>query len=260
MKQKETMKDSEFRLDIWNVALYAVPNLPLIQVGDDIGQLTYEKASEDGFSFQDGDVVVIAQKIVSKAEDAVVSLASVTPSSQAYQLAQATGRDPRLCEVYIQESKEILGTKGRMVITRHRLGFESTSAGVDRSNIAPASEGVVTLLPQDPDASARRIRDRFRELTNRELAVIISDSFGRHDREGAYGVAIGIAGIRHLEQYEKPDLFGNPGRPEIALVDELASAASIIMGQTSERRPVVIIRGVSYTQDESAAIRRLLIL
>jgi coenzyme F420-0:L-glutamate ligase / coenzyme F420-1:gamma-L-glutamate ligase len=243
----------------WAACIYAVPNLPLVEVGDDIAHLIFSAATEDRFVFRDGDVIVVAQKIVSKAEGAVVRLNDVEPSPRAQELAQATGRDPRLCEVYVRESREILGTKDRMVITRHRLGFICTNAGVDRSNIGPEAGELALLLPRDPDASARAIRDTLRALTGCDVAVIISDSFGKPDRDGAIGVAIGLAGIRHLEEHERYDLFGRLRDTSINLVDELAGAAMMIGGETGERLPVVVIRGIPYTRDDSASIRKLLV-
>lgn len=243
----------------WAACLYAVPNLPVVSEGDDLARLIHVSAIEDGFVFEDGDVIVVAQKIVSKAEGATVRLSDVDPSLRAVELARATGRDARLCEVYLRESREILEIRGTMIVTRHRLGFVCTSAGVDRSNVGPSGAEVVLLLPQDPDASARRIRSRLRSLAGCDIAVIISDSFGKPDRDGAIGVAIGIAGIRHLEEYESCDLFGKESSPQINLIDELAGAASMLMGETGEGRPVVVIRGVPYTRDESASIQRLLV-
>src|SRR5947209_4037458 len=213
----------------WTACLYVVPNIPLIQQGQDIAQLIYTKASEDSFRFRDGDVIVVAQKIVSKAEGAVVRLNDVEPSPRAQELAQATGRDPRLCEVYVRESREILGTKDRMVITRHRLGFICTNAGVDRSNIGPDAGELALLLPRDPDASARAIRDKLRALTGCDVAVIISDSFGKPDRDGAIGVAIGLAGIRHLEEHERYDLFGRLRDTSINLFDDRDGSSLGIM-------------------------------
>ncbi len=254
-----TSEGSPHNLGRWSAGLYGVPNLPLITRGADLGELIVEAALKDGFTIAERDVLVVAQKIVSKAEGAVVRLADVEPSPRAVELAESTGRDPRLCEVYLRESDEILGTKGRMVITRHRLGFICTGAGVDRSNIALHDEGVVVLLPRDPDRSARQIRQKIKEMIRADVGVIISDSFGKPDREGSIGIAIGIAGIRHLEERRQHDLFGNQANSSIALVDELAAAASLIMGQANESRPVVVVRGIEYTQDEDASIKRLLI-
>jgi len=251
--------DSGWSLGRWQVTLYAVPNLPLIRAGDDLGSLICERASEDGFVFADGDVLVVASKVVSKAEGLLLRLADITPSTRAYELAQATGRDPRLCEVILQESAEVLGTNGRMIITRHRLGFHCTNAGVDRSNISPEYGAFAITLPRDPDASALAIRDVIRARAGRDVAVIISDSFGLPDRYGAIGLSVGLAGIRHVEERDMDNLFGQPTHSDLMLVDALAAAAMVLMGETGEARPVVVIRGVPYTRDESASFRGLLV-
>jgi coenzyme F420-0:L-glutamate ligase/coenzyme F420-1:gamma-L-glutamate ligase len=244
----------------WDMTLRALPGIPLIKSGDDLPVLITKAAEDDGLALASGDVVVVAQKIVSKAEGRVVPLADVQPSEQAEDLARRTGRDARLCQLYLDESKAILEVKGRHVVTVHRLGFIGTGAGVDRSNAGDGSDGYAVLLPLDPDASARGIRDRLRELTGAVVAVIISDSFGSANREGAYGAAIGIAGIRHLEEPAgEADLFGNLSKPVMNRVDEIASAASILMGQTAAARPVIIARGVPYTRDDHASLARLLI-
>lgn len=241
------------------VGLYAVQGIPLVQKGQSIGQLIVVACRGQGMEVHDNDVIVVAQKIVSKAEGRVVDLSTIVPSEAAQELADKTGRDPRLCQVYINESAAILGTKGRMVITRHRLGFECTGAGVDRSNVAPHSNATVALLPLDPDLSARRIRATIRELTGHQVAVVINDSFGKADREGSIGTSIGFCGIRYVESRSQQDLYGNPSKSSIALVDEIAAAASLVMGQSDEAIPVVIIRGARYTVDESTGIRDLLI-
>lgn len=250
---------STFGLGRWNVGLYAVPNIPLINQGDNLAQIIVDKATADGFAFQTGDMVIVAHKIVSKSEGAIVRLTDVEPSSRACTLAQATGRDPRLCEVIIRESAEILGTNGRMVITRHRLGFHCTNAGVDRSNVASDQGDTVVILPKDPDASARRIREGLRARSGSDIAVIITDSFGLPDRYGAIGLAIGLAGIRHLEERDSQDLYGRGTHSALMLVDALAGAASILLGETDEARPVVVVRGVPYTHDEGASIHGLLV-
>lgn len=239
--------------------MFGLPNIPLVQRGDNIAKLVVSACGELNLKLGPRDVVVVAQKIVSKAEGRLVHLVDVTPSEQARELARRTGRDPRLCQVYIDESAEILGTKGRMVITRHKLGIVNTGACVDRSNVAPYADELVVLLPSDPDASARAIRSDLRKATGVDVAVVVNDSLGRADREGSVGMAIGFSGIRFAEQSETKDLYGNPTSPTVARVDELAAAASMLMGQSNENIPVVIVRGASYTPDDSSSLRNLLV-
>ena len=238
--------------------LIAVSGLPFVMEGDDVGFLINQAVGAGGETFEDDDIVVVAQKIISRAEGTVVNLADVSPSTQATELAQQTGRDARLCQVYIDESSEILSVKGRMVITRHRLGFIGSGSGVDRSNIAPHDYGVVVLLPRDPDGSARRVRQSIMDTYEKRVAVVVNDSMGRADRDGSVGMAIGIAGISHLEHRSQTDLCGNPSHSRIALVDEVSAAASLLMGQADEGVPVVVVRGVKYTTDENATIRSIL--
>ena len=243
----------------WDMQFRELPGIPLIEPGDDLPALIAKAAQADGFTFADRDVAVVAQKVVSKAEGRIVRLDEVTPTPRAQDLARRTGRDARLCQLYLDESAAILEVRGRHVVTLHRLGFVGTGAGVDMSNVADRAEGYAVLLPVDPDASARAIRAGLRELTGASVAVIVSDSFGSAVREGAIGAAIGIAGIRHAEEPAgDADLFGNASKPMMNRVDEIASAASILMGQTAAARPVVIGRGVPYTVDENASIARLL--
>lgn len=239
------------------VTLYPIANLPLIKEGDNLGQILL-KSIQQTVGINEGDIIVIAQKVVSKAEGAVVDLSAITPSDQARDIAKQTGRDARLCQVYLDEAAEILEIKGRMVIVRHRLGFILSNSGVDRSNVAPHEAGRVVLLPRDPDLSASRIRADIKEATGAQVAIIINDSLGRADRGGSVGMAIGIAGISPIETQEKKDLFGNTARSQIALVDEVAAAASVLMGQADEGIPAVLVRGVSFTVNENAHITELL--
>jgi coenzyme F420-0:L-glutamate ligase/coenzyme F420-1:gamma-L-glutamate ligase len=244
----------------WDLTLRALPCIGLINPGDDLAVLIAAAAENDGLTFAEHDVVVVASKIVSKAEGRIVDLTSVTPSQRALKLAERTGRDARVCQLYVDESAAILDVKGRHVVTVDRRGFQGTGAGVDMSNVGPRSDDRAILLPVDPDASARRIRDGLRERASVRVAVIISDSFGSDLRDGAYGAAIGIAGIRHLEEPDdEHDLYDNPSRPLMNRVDEIASAASILMGQTDAARPVVVGRGIPFTPDEDASLARLLI-
>ena len=237
--------------------VYPIGGMPLVGAGDDLSQLLIDRV-EPLLGFQDHDVLVLAQKILSKAEGAIVDLNTIAPSEKAIELAAQTGRDPRLVQVFLDEAKEILAVKGRMIITRHKLGFVGSSSGVDRSNIAPHNIGKVVLLPSDPDQSARVIRARVQERTGKTIAVIINDSCGRDYRDGSVGMAIGIAGIMAIEAAEKTDLYGNVSRPRIALVDEIAAAASILMGQAGEGVPAVLVRGVSFTPSDESRITDLL--
>jgi len=243
----------------WTAALFAVPGIPLIQKGDDLAAVISDKAEASGFRLADRDVVVVASKIVSKAEGLIVCLDDVTPTPRALELSEATGRDPRLCELILRESAEVLGTNGRMIITRHRLGFRCTNAGVDRSNVSSQYDDFAITLPADPDASARAIRQGIFARARRRVAVVISDSFGLPDRAGAVSLAIGIAGIRPLEERESEDLYGRPMHSALMLVDALAGAAAVLMGETDEALPVVVIRGARYTEDDEALIGGLLV-
>jgi coenzyme F420-0:L-glutamate ligase/coenzyme F420-1:gamma-L-glutamate ligase len=242
------------------VSLISIDGLLLVKTGDRVVELILKACEKNAILVAENDIFVIAQKIISKSEGAIIDLKSVTPSARALELANLSGRDARLCQVYLDESMEVLRVKGRTIVTKHRLGFECSAAGVDMSNVAPHRDEIVVLLPKDPDVSARAIRDHIRLVTGKTVAVIINDSFGRKDRDGSIGTAIGIAGIRHLEQREQADLYGNASFSRVALVDELAAAASILMGQADERCPVILIRGVRFTLDENAEIRKLLFL
>ncbi|MGZ4281740.1 MAG: coenzyme F420-0:L-glutamate ligase [Gaiellaceae bacterium] len=221
-----------------------VEGLPEIREGDDLAELIAARAK-----LEDGDVLVVAQKAVSKAEGRVVRLADVEPSDEARRLAGE--EDPRRLEVILRESKRVVRTRPPLVIAETRHGFVCASAGVDSSN-APGPETVV-LLPEDPDASAARLRERLRELSGAEVGVIVSDSFGRPWRQGTTDVAIGLAGIRPLL-----DLKGvrDPTGYElhatvIAVADELAAAAELVLGKTSGI-PAALIRGYEASGEGSA--------
>jgi len=240
------------------ITLHSLTKIPLVKAGDDLASLIVASATQDGVVLDDGDIIVIAQKIVSKSEGATVRLSDVIASPEAQRLAEKTGRDPRLCQLYLDEASEVIAVKGRMVITRHKLGFVGSSSGVDKSNIAPHSDGVVVLLPRDPDASAAKVRSEIKNLTGRTVGVIINDSCGRDYRDGSVGAAIGVGGIRALRIDEKVDLFGNPSLSWIAVADEVAAAASLLMGQANESVPAVVVKGVAYTADENATIQEFL--
>ena len=204
-------------------------------------------------ALQVGDVLVLAQKIVSKSEGRVVHLASVTPSERAQKLAREAGKDPRIVDLMLRESRKVLRVKPGVIIVEHKLGFVMANAGIDQSNL-PVAEDAVLLLPEDPDASARKLRGELHERTNVYLGMLIIDSFGRAWRNGVTGTAIGVAGIPALV-----DLRGNKDREGrvlkatlVAAADELDAAASLIMGQAGEGTPVVLVRGFPYAQRESS--------
>jgi len=248
----------QHKLDKFAVGIYPVPKFPLVKNGDDLGDIIVRQCRDDGFEIKHDDVIVVAQKIVSKVENQVVALPDVVPSAAALKLSAKSGRDPRLCQVYIDECDDIIATKGRFIIMQHRLGFECNSSGVDRSNVGPADAEMVSLLPIDSDISACQIRETIARLTGQTVAVIVSDTFCRLNREGFVGQSIGFCGIRHIEERHQQDLYANPTNSQTALVDELAAAASIVMGQADEAVPVVVIRGVHYTRDEGRGIKDLI--
>jgi len=240
--------------------LYALEGIPLIQQGDDIGAVICEVSEKEKFSFENGDIVVVTSKIVSKAEGRLINTYKVKPSEETVALAKKLEIDPGKLEVILGETKKVLIARPGLIVTEDRLGFISTGAGVDSSNTLPGPKGqVVSLLPENPDASAKRIREVIEEKTGKKIAVIINDTFGRADRKGSVGMTIGISGIAAV--YYPPtreDIHGKKRSPEIAQIDEIAAAASLIMGQTNERRPVVIVRGVDFQPSETDRIRDLL--
>jgi len=237
------------------VSLIAIPNIPLIKSGDDLAQIICQCAENNGLALQDRDLLVIAQKVVSKAEGRVVRLADVVPSRRAIDMARRAHKDPRLVELILQESNEVLWASDSLIIAEQKLGVICANAGIDRSNAGPVDEDLVCLLPQDPDASAQRIRAGIEKIAGVDVAVIINDTHGRAFRDGAVGVAIGIAGMRPvIDERGEQDLFGYKFQSTvIATADEIASAASLLMGQTNEALPVILVRGVEFQKGEGSA-------
>ncbi|MEX2149534.1 MAG: coenzyme F420-0:L-glutamate ligase [Steroidobacteraceae bacterium] len=227
--------------------LWAVPGLALVGVGDDLADLIVGRLQSAGRELLGDDVLVIAQKIVSKSEGRLVDLATVVPSQRATDIAREVLKDPRLVEVILGESRRIVRSGKNVLIVEHRLGFVMANAGVDQSNVAGEAGGeFALLLPVDPDASAERLRAAIKRRTRRDVAVVISDSFGRPWRTGTVGVAIGCAGLPALLDLRgDPDLYGRPLRVTVVgHADEIAAAASLVMGQADEGRPVVVVRGL----------------
>jgi coenzyme F420-0:L-glutamate ligase/coenzyme F420-1:gamma-L-glutamate ligase len=233
------------------LVLSAVAGIPLIQEGDELAEIIYEAAINSELNFEDGDVLVLAQKIVSKAEGRLVNLTTVTPSSEAINLATFLDKRPELVELILRESTEVLRTRPGTIIVQHKAGFVCANAGIDHSNVRGPwgnDNDWVLLLPEDSDQSAERIRKRLEGLTGKQLAVLIIDSHGRAWRNGVLGTAIGLSGMPGLvDMRGTEDMNGYKMRvTTIAAADELAAAASLLMGQTSEGTPVVHARGFPY--------------
>jgi coenzyme F420-0:L-glutamate ligase/coenzyme F420-1:gamma-L-glutamate ligase len=241
--------------------LFALEGFPLVEPGDDLVRLLVAALADNGLQLRPGDVLVIAQKIVSKAEGRYVRLAEVAPGARASDLAAQTGKDPRLVELILRESREVIRARPGVIIVEHRNGYVHANAGIDRSNISYGPDDPrVLLLPEDPDGSAASLRRGLAEVTGVAPPVIINDSAGRAWRNGTVGIAIGCAGLAPLHnQIGEKDLFGNVLEvTEPAVADELAAAASLLMGQAAEARPVVLARGVALRAGEagSAALIR----
>jgi coenzyme F420-0:L-glutamate ligase/coenzyme F420-1:gamma-L-glutamate ligase len=231
--------------------------MPLVNPGDDLAGLILEGLARAGLDLATGDVLAVAQKVVSKAEGRLVNLAEVIPSPRANQVAIEAEKDPRLVEVILKESQQVLRTRPGLVIVEHRLGFVCANAGVDHSNVRGQGGNPrdwVLMLPQDPDGSAQRLRERIHESTGAQVAVLIVDSHGRAWRMGTVGVAIGVAGFPALADLRgRPDLFGDRLRvTQVGLADEVAAAASVLMGQADEGRPVIHVRGLPYPLREGS--------
>jgi coenzyme F420-0:L-glutamate ligase / coenzyme F420-1:gamma-L-glutamate ligase len=229
------------------VELLAIPGLPMVREGDDLAALIRDGLAGAKLSLRDRDVVVIAQKIVSKAEGRMVDLAGVVPSAEAVELAAQVGKDPKIVQVVLSDSVRVVRSRPNLMIMQHRLGFVMANAGVDQSNVHEADgKHRALLLPVDPDGSAERIRAAL--STEADIAVVISDSFGRPWRRGTQGVAIGAAGLPALIDLRgQPDLFGRILEVSIiGFADEIAAAASLLQGQADEAQPVVILRGLTW--------------
>ena len=234
-----------------SLTLTPLRHIPLIRHGDNLADIIVASLAKSEIALQDGDIFVVAQKIVSKAEGRAVNLATVTPSQRAIELAAQTEKDPRIIELILRESNEVLRTRVGAIIVEHKLGFVCANAGIDHSNVAGAGDSAeewVLLLPQNPDLSSRKMRDDIQSNTEKQIGILVIDSHGRAWRNGTVGVAIGIAGIPGLEDLRgKPDLFGYQLQvTTVGVADELAAAASLIMGQAAEGTPVVHVRGFPY--------------
>lgn len=228
----------------------------MVEPGHNLPECIKSSLLEENIALQNGDVIVLAQKIVSKSENRFVGLAGVAPSDEAKVLASKCGKDACLVQLILNESTEVLRCVPGVIIVRHKLGFVMANAGIDHSNIAADASGErVLLLPEYPDQSAKQIRQAIERETGLELAVIISDSFGRPWRLGTTGVCIGCDGIASLiDRRGDRDLFGQELLvTQVAVGDELATAASILMGQADESRPLVLLRGLEFPREPASA-------
>ncbi len=239
-----------------SLTLTALPGIPLVQPGDDLAALILAALEAAGERLRSGDVLVLAQKIVSKAEGRYLDLREVTPSERALALAAAVGKDPRLIEAILAESQEVVRYRPGVLVVQHRLGFVMANAGVDHSNVEQVgADERILLLPADPDGSARALALALQERAGIAPAIVINDSHGRAWRNGTCGVAIGCWGIEPLTDLRgEPDLFGRPLMvTTVGQADEIAAAASLLMGQAGEGTPVVLVRGLAPRRSETGA-------
>jgi coenzyme F420-0:L-glutamate ligase/coenzyme F420-1:gamma-L-glutamate ligase len=253
-----------------SLTLTPLLNIPLIRHGDDLADILVHSLLETNVALEDNDILVLAQKIISKAEGRMVNLAAITPSARAFDLARQSEKDPRVVELMLRESSEVLRVRVGTIVVEHRLGFICANAGIDHSNVAPlqlppnssnlggekegAPEDWVLLLPADPDASSRTIRENVESKTGKRIGVMVIDSHGRAWRNGTVGVCIGLSGIPALvDERGWKDLFGYTLRSTVVgVADELAAAASLVMGQAAEGTPAVHVRGFPYPLGEGS--------
>ena len=250
------------------LTLTPLHGIPLIRQGDDLADILVDGLQKANIELADGDILVITSKIVSKAEGRMVDLATVTPSERARELARQADKDPRVVELLLQESAEILRVRVGTIIVEHRLGFVCANAGIDHSTVSPtpnpspngyiwggeSGEGYVLLLPYDPEASARAIRETIEAKTGKHIGIMIIDSHGRAWRMGTVGACIGLSGIPALvDERGWKDLFGYELRiTVVGAADELAAAASLVMGQAAEGTPAAHVRGFPYPLREGS--------
>ena len=224
---------------------YGLEGFPLIKQGDDVAKLIVEVCGKNGVEIEEGDIVVVAQKILSKAEGRVVSLRGLVPSERAKDLAKLTGKSPRFVELVLKESRRVLKASKDILLVEDKRGLVCINAGIDKSNVE--GRGKLALLPENPDVSADKCRVRIKELTGKNVAVVVCDTYSRPFRRGQVNYAIGIAGVKPFKDYRgQKDLFGQVLKVKnVAVIDEIAAAAELLMGQAVEAMPVVVFKGLS---------------
>jgi coenzyme F420-0:L-glutamate ligase/coenzyme F420-1:gamma-L-glutamate ligase len=237
------------------LSVFAVPGIPMVKPGDDIAGFILDGLAAMGEALADGDVVVVAQKIVSKTEGRLVALSTVTPSARAHELAGITGKDPRVVELVLQESNAVLRAKTNVLVVEQKLGLVIANAGIDRSNVEGGADDMALLLPLDPDASARDLRATIKARSGADVGVVVADSVGRAWRIGTSALAIGCAGLEPLwDQRGDVDMFGKVLEvTEVAIADQVAAAANLVMGEATEATPVAIVRGLTTPRNERPA-------
>jgi coenzyme F420-0:L-glutamate ligase/coenzyme F420-1:gamma-L-glutamate ligase len=239
-----------------SIELFATRRITNIRPGDDLASRIVNAFRQDGRDFTTGDILVVAQKIVSKCEGRLVNLDTIVPSERAKELAGTCQKDPRVIELVLRESREVLRCRPGVIIVENHRGIVLANAGIDRSNVEQTGGGeCVLLLPENPDASCKALRQKIAEITGAQIGVIINDSLGRAWRNGTVGTAIGVSGVRALQDLRsQPDLFGYALQTtEVGTADEIAAAASLVMGQASEGTPAVLISGLDRFLNEGVA-------
>ncbi|GAP22956.1 coenzyme F420-0:L-glutamate ligase [Leptolinea tardivitalis] len=239
------------------LTLTPIPGIPLIYPGDDLGEIIYKKTIESHLEPKPGDIWVIAQKIVSKSENRIINIQTIVPSARAFEIANKTLKDPRFVELVLRESKTVLRQKPGALIVEHKNGFICANAGIDHSNVESSQENPedwVLLLPEDADKSAQYIRAKLENLFKMPFGVLIIDSHGRAWRNGTVGTSIGLSGLPAVVDLRgKPDLFGFKLKiTQVGAADELAAAASLVMGQADESQPVILASGFPYQLREGS--------
>jgi len=235
--------------------LFAIQGIPVIKYGDDVGKLILTAAKKQGLKIDDGDVLVVAQTVISKSEGAVVNLSKVKPSKRAGEIAKKLDKDPCTVEVILDQSSEIV-RMGHVIISRTKHGFVCANAGVDQSNV---DEGYVTILPKDPDASALKLRRTIKKELGVDVTLIITDTQGRPFRCGCLGVAIGVSGMKPLfDMRGRKDLYGKELKVTVTCpADSIAAAAVSVMGESNEGTPAILVKGANYQRGEGS-IRELI--
>jgi len=244
-RAKEQPKTRHGGNDLKSFTAFALQGFPLVKSGDNVAKTIVETAGKNGLSLEDGDILVIAQKIFSKAEERVVKLKEIVPSKEAREIAETTKKSPKFVELVLKETNDVLKASRDVLLVRDKRGLTCINAGIDKSNVE--GRGNFALLPEDPDRSAQRCRAEIKKLTGKNVAVVMCDTYSRPFRRGQVNFAIGLAGIDPFKDYRgKKDLFGQILKVKnIAVVDEIAAAAELLMGQGKEAMPVVILRGLN---------------